>query len=69
MQIIHNGVVLNQRQLDAVLPVFSESMRGHHNTKKKLNAALDQALVAAGCPAAPGQSDAPPDSVDGQQDL
>lgn len=51
MNIRHNGVVLNQEQLDAVLPVLNASMKGHYPTKKKLNAALDQALQLAGCPA------------------
>lgn len=50
MRIIHRGHVLNQQQLDAILPVLRESMNGRHRGKKKLEAAIDQALEAAGCP-------------------
>lgn len=50
MRIIHRGHELSQQQLDAIVPVLNESMRGKHPGKKRLEAALDKALEAAGCP-------------------
>lgn len=50
MGIIHHGVELNQKQLDAIVPVMNEVMYGKHRGKKKLEAAIDKALDAAGCP-------------------
>lgn len=50
MQIIHKGHALDQAQLDAIVPVFNEVMKGHHKGKKKLEDAIDKALLKAGCP-------------------
>lgn len=50
MSIIHHGVALNQQQLDAIVPVLNEVMDGKHQGKKRLEAAIDRALEAAGCP-------------------
>jgi len=50
MRILHRGHELNQDQLDAIVPVLNESMQGKYRQKKKLEAAVDAALVAAGCP-------------------
>ncbi|HGM8089290.1 TPA: hypothetical protein ACKP9S_005699 [Pseudomonas aeruginosa] len=50
MQIIHKGHVLSQAQLDAIVPVFNEVMRGHNRGRKKLEDAIDKALLEAGCP-------------------
>lgn len=50
MQIIHKGHVLSQSQLDAIVTVFNEVMRGHHRGRKKLEDAIDKALLEAGCP-------------------
>ncbi|ASJ88653.1 TPA: hypothetical protein RJN57_000491 [Pseudomonas aeruginosa] len=50
MRIIHRGVELNQAQLDAIVPVLNDSMRGLIRGKKKLEAAIDKALEEAGCP-------------------
>lgn len=50
MRIIHRGHVLNQQQLDAILPVLQDSMSGRYRMKKKLEAAIDRALEEAGCP-------------------
>lgn len=50
MSIIHHGVALTQQQLDAIVKVFNESMQGKHRGIKKLEAAIDAALEAAGCP-------------------
>ncbi|MEA8592298.1 hypothetical protein PZT57_26990 [Pseudomonas aeruginosa] len=58
MRIIHRGHELNQQQLDAILPVLQESMNGRYRVKKKLEAAIDQALEAAGCPLSAGTSGA-----------
>lgn len=55
MRIIHRGHELSQQQLDAIVPVLNASMRGKHPGKKRLEAALDKALEAAGCPV-PAQS-------------
>ncbi|HGM7876966.1 TPA: hypothetical protein ACKRQV_001229 [Pseudomonas aeruginosa] len=59
MQIIHKGHALNQAQLDAIVPVFNEVMKGHHKGRKKLEEAIDKALLEAGCPvpATPDSSD------------
>lgn len=46
MHIIHRGHELSQQQLDAIVPVLNESMHG----KQRLEAAIDKALEAAGCP-------------------
>lgn len=54
MRIIHRGHELNQQQLNAILPVLQDSMNGRYRVKKKLEAAIDQALEAAGCPCQPG---------------
>lgn len=50
LRIIHRGVVLDQQQLDAIVPVLNDSMNGVIRGKKKLEAAIDKALEAAGCP-------------------
>lgn len=50
MRIIHRGHELSQQQLDAIVPVLNESMRGKHRGKHRLEAAIDKALGAAGCP-------------------
>lgn len=50
MSIIHHGVALTQQQLDAIVPTLNESMQGRHRGKKRLEAAIDAALEAAGCP-------------------
>lgn len=57
MRIIHRGHELNQQQLDAILPVLLDSMNGRYRVKKKLEAAIDQALEAAGCPLPAGTCD------------
>ncbi|HHQ2718916.1 TPA: hypothetical protein ACSPMB_004837 [Pseudomonas aeruginosa] len=57
MRIIHRGHELNQQQLDAILPVLQDSMNGRYRVKKKLEAAIDQALEAAGCPLPAGTGD------------
>ena len=50
MNIILRGHSLDQRQLDALVPVLNESMQGKHRLKKKLEEACVAALEAAGCP-------------------
>lgn len=60
MRIIHRGHELNQQQLDAILPVLLDSMNGRYRVKKKLEAAIDQALEAAGCPLPAGTCDTAP---------
>ena len=50
MSVIHHGVKLTHQQLDAIVPVLNESMQGKHRGKKRLEAAIDRALEAAGCP-------------------
>jgi len=60
MGIIHRGHELNQQQLDAILPVLQDSMNGRYRVKKKLEAAIDQALEAAGCPLPAGTYDTEP---------
>lgn len=49
MSIILQGHVLNQRQLDAIVPVMNDLMHGKV-TQKKFEAACVKALEGAGCP-------------------
>lgn len=57
MSIIHRGVVLNQQQLDAIVPVLNQSMDGKHRGRKRLEAAIDKALEEAGCPVIAAKED------------
>ena len=50
MSINLKGHVLNQRQLDAIVPVMNDYMHGVIKGKKKLEAACVDALEDAGCP-------------------
>ncbi|EMJ4585544.1 hypothetical protein ROT11_006650 [Pseudomonas aeruginosa] len=60
MRIIHRGHELNQKQLDAILHVLLDSMNGRYRVKNKLEAAIDKALEAAGCPLPAGAGDTAP---------
>lgn len=64
MTMIHNGVELNQEQLDAVVPVFNQAAQGRFSTRLKLHKAIDQALMDAGCPVQAG----PEEKVDATGD-
>jgi hypothetical protein len=50
MKITHNGMVLDQQQLNAIIPVLNASMRGAFKKPRELNTAIDDALLQAGCP-------------------
>lgn len=49
MSIVLRGYKLNQRQLDAIVPVMNDLMRGRVSQKKFEQACVD-ALETAGCP-------------------
>lgn len=50
MTIVLKGHGLNQRQLDAITQVMNDYMHGKIKGHKKLEAAMEKALEAAGCP-------------------
>ena len=53
-KIVHRGYVLTQQQITACIPVLRRSMNRYASrtkqTKAELEQAVDDELVAAGCP-------------------